>query len=49
MFASIDGVPHAPGDGDGDACGDGEADAHGLLMQIGYALDIAVPDDVGLK
>ena len=47
MLASIDGVPHAPGDGDGDACGDG--DAHGLGMQIGYASLVPMPDDVGLK
>ena len=33
--------------GDGDACGDG--DAHGLLMQIGYALLVPMPDDIGLK
>ena len=49
LLASIEGVSHAPGDGDGDACGDGEADAHGLLMQIGYALDIAVPVTLGLN
>ena len=49
MLASIEGVPHAPGDGDGDACGDGEADAHGLLMQIGYASLVPIPDDLGLK
>ena len=47
MLASIDGVPHAPGDGDGDACGDG--DAHGLGMQIGYASLVPMPDDTGLK